>query len=262
MNNKDPIISHTEHHICTITLNRPSVRNAFSAAMLTDLLHLSNELSRMSDVRAVVICGAGDKAFSAGADLKERATMTEKATLDYVALIQKTFHHIACLPMPTIAAINGDAFGGGLELALACDIRVLSKSAQVGLTEVSLGVIPGAGGTQRLPRLIGLSAAMDMIFQAKRIAADESWRIGLVNYLADDHDASLSIALEIATKIAQCAPLAVNAAKLALSSAQEKNLSDGLVAEMAAYHEIIETEDRKEGLIAFQQKRRPQFRGA
>jgi enoyl-CoA hydratase/carnithine racemase len=188
--------------------------------------------------------------------------MDEAQTMGFVSNIQKTFQEIAELPIPTIAAINGDAFGGGLELALACDLRVLNSHAHLGLTECSLGIIPGAGGTQRLPRIIGFSRAMDLIFLARRIDAQEAKSMGLVNYVKDGSGATRGFALELAHKIAQNAPLAVRSAKEAILVSQEKSLSDGLVAERASYHEILETSDRREGLMAFQEKRPPRFRGA
>src|SRR5690606_16660033 len=137
------------------TLNRPEVRNALSSHVIERLRELSERVCNTSDIRGVIVTGDGDKAFSAGADPKERQGMTEIETLDFVTKIHRTFQMIAELPMPTIAAINGDAFGGGLELALTYDLRVIAENAQIGLTECSLGIIPGAGGTQRLPRLIG-----------------------------------------------------------------------------------------------------------
>lgn len=245
-----------------LTIDRPSVRNALSSEVLQELKDILKTLHEDRRVRALIITGTGDQAFSAGADLKERQGMSEKQALKFVETIQKTFQELADLPIPTIAAINGHAYGGGLELALACDMRVMNIHASTGLTECGLGIIPGAGGTQRLPRLIGLSRAMDLIFSARRISADEALLLGLVNYLAKDALHTLTMALEIATKIAHNAPLAVRAAKEALLLSQEKSLRDGLVAELASYHEIIDTEDRREGLRAFQEKRAPQFHGS
>jgi methylglutaconyl-CoA hydratase len=245
-----------------LTIDRPSVRNALSSEVIIELRDALKTCHHDQRLRALVITGAGDQAFSAGADLKERQGMSEKEALKFVETIQRTFQELADLPMPTIAAINGHAFGGGLELALACDMRVMSVHASTGLTECGLGIIPGAGGTQRLPRLIGLSRAMDMIFSARRVTADEALLLGLVNYLAKDALHTKTIALEIATKIAHNAPLAIRAAKEALLLSQEKSLPDGLVTELACYHEILDTEDRREGLRAFQEKRVPQFHGS
>jgi enoyl-CoA hydratase/carnithine racemase len=248
-----------QEFIATLTIERPSLRNALSSEVV---LQLSNALKIMRDddkLRALIITGSQEQAFSAGADLKERQEMTEQEALAFVEKIQRTYQSVAELPMPTIAAINGDAFGGGLELALACDIRVISEHAVVGLTECGWGIIPGAGGTQRLPRLIGLARAMDLIFQGKRIDSSEALAIGLVNYRAKN---AREAALHIASKIASNAPLAIRAAKEALMLSQERSLRDGLIAELASYHEIIDTDDRREGLKAFQEKRAPRFLGS
>jgi len=244
-----------------VTINRPDVRNAMSREVLQKLKESVKRLSRQDGLRALVITGAGDKAFSAGADLKERQGMTKEETLAFVAELQETFQEIAELPMPTIAAMNGDAFGGGMELALACDIRVLAVDATVGLTECAFGITPGAGGTQRLPRLVGFSGAADLIFGARRVKAEEALTLGLVDYLAQGAQDARDMALKLAESIAANAPLAVRAAKLALRASQELSMKEGLARELASYHKIIDTEDRLEGLMAFQEGRPPQFRG-
>jgi enoyl-CoA hydratase/carnithine racemase len=247
--------------IGTVTINRPEVRNALSSDVIKEIAEGIRKLSSSLEVRVVIFTGEGDKAFSAGADLKERQKMSERETLDFVTSIQRTWQTIAELPMPTIAAINGDAFGGGLELALACDIRIMSTTAMVGLPECSLGIIPGAGGTQRLPRIIGFAHAMDMIFSARRISAEKACDLGLINYLASDPTSTRILAHDHAKSIASNAPLAIRAAKRAIIASLEKNLREGLVEELASYHEILETADRKEGLMAFQEKRKPIFQG-
>lgn len=247
-------------HIAVITIDREDVRNALSSAVINDLFELCRELTTEKNIWAVVFCGKGDKAFSAGADLKERQGMNESEAFAFVEKIQATFQAIAELPMPTIAAINGDAFGGGLELALACDLRIMSAHARVGLTECSLGIIPGAGGTQRLPRIVGVSRAMDMIFQARRLNAEEALALGLVNYVVHSSEQVRIRARELALAISNNAPLAVRAAKHALNASLEKPMKEGLMAELAAYHQILDTEDRREGLRAFREKRVPLFR--
>jgi enoyl-CoA hydratase/carnithine racemase len=248
-------------HLCTLTIARPEVRNALSLGVIKELAAHTSALAEDKSIWTLIITGDGDKAFSAGADLKERLSMTEVEALDFVRSIQKTFQQFAEFPMPTIAAINGDAFGGGLELALACDLRVVSEKANIGLTETSLGIIPGAGGTQRLPRLIGLSKAMEMIFSAQRFNGQEALRHGLVNHVASDAEQTRMKALELASTLLKNAPLALKAAKKALLAASEGGLKEGLVSELAAYHEILDSDDRKEGLKAFQEKRPPRFRG-
>lgn len=245
-------------NLCIVTIDRPEVRNALSSVVLEELRVIAEELANDTTTRAVIFTGSGEKAFSAGADLKERIGMSEQDTLAFVTKIQRVFQMIADLPMPTIAAINGDAFGGGLELALACDVRVMNKASHIGLTEVSLGIIPGAGGTQRLPRLVGIACAMELIFTARKLTGQDALRIGLVNAVADDARAEARVMAEL---IAKNAPLAVRAAKSAIMCTQEKSLHDGLVVELASYHEILDSDDRKEGLRAFREKRAPLFRG-
>lgn len=244
-----------------ITLNRPEVHNALSSLTVKELRSICDDISRDSQIRAVIVTGQGDKTFCAGADLKERQTLTEAQTLAFVDTIQSTFQKVAELPMPTIAAINGNAFGGGLELALACDIRVMNQEALVGLTECSLGIIPGAGGTQRLPRIVGLARAMELIFLAKRISGADALAMGLVSSLAPGAGATKDLAVTVANSIARNAPLAIRAAKEAVLLSQEKGMRDGLVGELASYHEILGTSDRREGLRAFLEKRPAQFMG-
>lgn len=250
------------NHIVVATLDRPQVRNALSSSVIEELRQLTQMLTHDIDTRVVIFTGAKDVAFSAGADLKERVNMSEIETLNFVTKIQNVFQSIANLPMPTIAAINGNAFGGGLELALACDMRVMAKTAQIGLTECSLGIVPGAGGTQRLPRLVGMARAMELIFAARRINAADALAYGLVNMLANDADDARTRARELAHTIAENAPLAIRAAKEAILATQEKSLREGLVVELASYHEILDSADRKEGLKAFLEKRPPHFHGA
>jgi enoyl-CoA hydratase/carnithine racemase len=259
---KDHVNLNIENYIAIITLNRPELHNALSRAMIDDLNTIIDKLSNDHEIRAVIIHGNGDKAFCAGADLKERQSLSDAETLSFVEYIQASFQKIATMPMPTIASINGHAFGGGLELALACDIRMLNDKALLGLTECSLGIIPGAGGTQRLPKIVGLAKAMEMIFLAKRINASEALAIGLVNTLAPNAQETLMMAKHMAHIIKAQAPKAIRAAKEALLISQERNLPDGLVGELASYHAILGTMDRKEGLSAFLAKRQPQFSGS
>jgi methylglutaconyl-CoA hydratase len=257
----EPVLVENHAQVMVIRLNRPEVHNALSSLAVNALSRICDEMAADNQIRAVVFSGAGDKAFSAGADLKERQGLSEAQTLVFVETIQRTFQKIAELPMPTIAAINGNAFGGGLELALACDIRVMSEQAQVGLTECSLGIIPGAGGTQRLPRIVGFARAMELIFLAKRISAREALAMGLTNHLAADGKETETLALNLAEIMAKNAPLALRAAKEAILVSQEKGIRDGLVCELASYHEILDSHDRREGLKAFLEKRPAQFTG-
>ncbi len=251
----------TSEHVAEICINRPEVRNALNKELLLELSSHLDAIEKNPAVRVLIFSGAGDKAFSAGADLKERAGMSETEAFDFVRLIQTTFQKIAAFKMPTIAALNGDAFGGGLELALACDMRIGSKDIQLGLTECALGIMPGAGGTQRLPLIVGLAKAMEMIFCAKRIKGDEAHRLGLLSELSKSGD-ELACARALAQSIARNAPLALKAAKKALLSNYEQPFIQGLATELACYREILGTKDRLEGLQAFKEKRAPQFSGS
>ncbi|GCD82452.1 enoyl-CoA hydratase [Parageobacillus thermoglucosidasius] len=249
-----------ENGIALVMLNRPEAANALSLALLNELSGLLDDLAFDKGVRVVIITGAGDKTFCAGADLKERAGMNETEVRKTVALIRETINKIEQLPHPVIAVLNGSAFGGGLELALACDIRIAADTAQFGLTETSLGIIPGAGGTQRLPRLIGIGKAKELIFTAKRIAAKEAEQIGLVEY-AVPRVQLMEKALEIAGQIAANAPIAVKQAKLAVNRGFDVDLATGLRLEQMAYEVTIPTKDRLEGLQAFKEKRKPIYKG-
>lgn len=247
--------------ICLITLARPQARNALSLALLQKLAVVLTEVARDTKVRTLIITGRGEQAFCAGADLKERRGMSQTDTLRYVKLIQQTCDQLALLPIPTIAAINGDAFGGGLELALACDIRLSAKSARMGLTECSLGIIPGAGGTQRLPLIVGMAKASELIFMAKKLSAEEALQCGLINALASGEQGVVHLAHDWAQCIAKNAPLAVRAAKKSLWAPYRAVLLEGLAQEYAHYQSILNTEDREEGLKAFAEKREPRFLG-
>jgi enoyl-CoA hydratase/carnithine racemase len=255
------VIFEKHESIMLLRLNRPESRNALSSALLAEFGQHIERLKLDTSIRAVIITGAGDKAFCAGADLKERQGMSNEETLDFLRLIQTNLQNLAELPMPIIAAMNGDAFGGGLELALACDIRVAAQGAHMGLTECSLGIIPGAGGTQRLPRIVGVAKASELIFTAQKLTAHEALSIGLINYCAPSSEEAFLVAQRLAKTIASNAPLAVRAAKKALLSSQA-DIKDGLLEEFRAYQEILSSQDRQEGLKAFAQKRKPQFTGS
>ena len=249
-----------ENGIAIITLNRPESANALSTALLYELSHLLYDLAFRRDVRVVIFTGAGEKVFCAGADLKERSGMNETEVRKTVTMIRETINQIEQLPQPVICALNGSAFGGGLELALACDIRVAADTAQLGLTETSLGIIPGAGGTQRLPRLIGKGKAKELIFTAKRITAKEAEQIGLVEYVVP-REQLMEKAMEIAEQIVVNAPIAVMQAKIAINRGLDVDLATGLRIEQMAYDITIPTKDRLEGLQAFKEKRKPVYKG-
>lgn len=248
--------------VAWIILDRPEVLNALSWDTLGQLGETIGTLAHEPSVRVVLVTGAGERAFCAGADLKERAGFSEAQTRAFVARIGDTFSALAALPQPSIAAINGLAFGGGLELALACDLRVASSSATMGLTETSLAIIPGAGGTQRLPAVVGLARAKELIFTARRIDAARALQIGLVNEVIEPaalREAAQSLAHEIAAN----GPLAVAAAKAALELADHPApLHERLAGERALYLErILPSRDRLEALAAFREKRKAVWKG-
>jgi enoyl-CoA hydratase/carnithine racemase len=246
--------------IYTVTINRPDSMNSLSFPALIELSDATKIIAADADARCVVITGAGDKAFSSGADLKERAGMNDEQVREYIRTIRETFTLIENLPIPAIAAVNGIALGGGTELALSCDIRLISDRASMGLTETSLAIIPGAGGTQRLPRLIGKARAKELIFMAKRVNAAEALAIGLANQVVP-HEHLLEEALSMAKAIAGNGPVAVRAAKKAINTGCEMPLDGALKFESECYWAVIPTEDRQEALAAFREKRKPSFRG-
>ena len=247
-------------HVAILTLNRAEAANAFSRGLLAALSDAVAGLAANADVRCVVLTGAGEKAFCAGADLKERAGMNDDEVLAVVTSIREAVSAVAALPVPVVAAINGAAFGGGLELALACDVRLISSAASVGLTETSLAIIPGGGGTQRLARLIGPGRAKELIFTARRISAQEAYAIGLVQQVVEP-DLLAGRAAELAARIAANGPVAVRAAKEAIDLGLGLPLEEALRLETELYARTIGTADRLEGLAAFREKRTPVYRG-
>jgi enoyl-CoA hydratase/carnithine racemase len=254
------LVSTKENGIMVITLNRPNAANALSVKVLEKLKNVIESCKFDPSIRCLVITGAGEKAFCAGADLKERAGMDPQMVRKTVSLIRECINNLETLPQPVIAAVNGAAFGGGTELALACDIRVASEKAKFGLTETSLGIIPGAGGTQRLPRLVGKGRAKELIFTARRIDAEEAKEIGLVEFV-ESPESLLDKALEIAGQIVQNAPIAVRQAKFAIEKGFDVDITTGLAIEQNAYEVTIPTKDRLEGLQAFKEKRKPVYKG-
>ncbi len=254
------LLAEVQGGIGIITLNRPEVMNAVNRALLSALHGCLHAWQYDRTVRAIVVTGAGDKAFSAGADLKERATLSPEEVRQFLGLIRETFTLVERMPQPVVAAINGLALGGGLEFALACDLRVAAASASLGLTETSLAIIPGAGGTQRLPRLIGPGRAKDLIFTARRLNASDAESWGLVNRVAPDGEA-VAVAVALAQQITANGPVALAQAKFAIQQGLEVDLASGLAIEGKAYEICIPTKDRIEALTAFREKRKPVFTG-
>jgi len=246
-----------------VTLNRPDAANALSKGLVSGLESVFKELGALvrkgDDLRVVVVTGTG-KAFSAGADLKERRAMTLEQTWGFLDELNRLMNLVADFPRPVVAAINGAAFGGGLELALACDIRIAADTAELGLTEVRLGIIPGAGGTQRLARIASVAAAKELILTGRRVRAQRAYALGIVSDVVPADDLAAAAA-KLADEIAAAGPLALGAAKHAIDGGAALPLADGLALEAACYEEVLASDDRNEGLAAFAEKRPPVFRG-
>jgi len=249
-----------EGDIVWLRIERPEVMNCLSFPTLRRFRTLLEELREDLSIRCILIEGAGDRAFCAGADLKERKTMPAERVPEFVKNIRGLMDDVDSMPQPTIAVVGGFAFGGGTELLLSCDLRVAGSNAKFGLTETTLAIIPGAGGTQRLPRLIGKSRAKDLILTGRRIGTEEAASIGLVNRVAPEGELR-ETALAVAAEIASNGPVAVRAAKAAIDEGCEAPLPQGLEIEARCYERVLPTQDRLEALAAFAEKRKPQFRG-
>ena len=254
------IIVTSENGIGLITINRPAKLNSLNVATIQELHDAFEKLENNSDVRVIIITGEGEKAFVAGADISEFASFTVEEGAQLAAQGQELlFDFVENLKKPVIAAINGFALGGGLELAMACHFRIASDNAKMGLPEVSLGVIPGYGGTQRLPQLIGKGRAMEMIMTAGMISAEEAHRIGLVNHVVPQSEL-LDFTRGVATKIMRNSPFAIGTA-IKCINANFKDGVNGFESEIRNFGKCFDTEDFKEGTNAFLEKRKAEFKG-
>lgn len=250
-----------EEAILVVTLTRPEVRNAMNGEMMQELYTLWRKLYRpKEDIRCIILIGEGDKAFCAGADLKERDRIDLETWRQHHAMLQQAMLSMADCPIPIIAAVNGCAYGGGLELALGADLCYATQQATFCQSEARLGIMPGAGGTQSLARLCGVRRAKELSYTGRVFTAVEAHQWGLVNALYSEEELFPAVK-ETALAIARNAPLAVRQIKRAIYMAQSVDLKSGYLYEIAAYDTLLETEDRKEGIQAFNQKRRPFFRG-
>ncbi|MED1467686.1 enoyl-CoA hydratase/isomerase family protein [Bacillus salipaludis] len=252
------ILVKAEGNIGFIIINRPEQRNALNVETLQEIETALDELRSNEEIRVLIFTGAGEKSFAAGADISQlnKRTMLEALQPNMTA----TYRKIEDYEKPTIAAINGFALGGGLELALACDIRIASQNAKVGLPEVGLGIIPGAGGTQRLTRLIGKGKTMDLVLTGDIIAADEAERLGIVSKAVPAEDL-MDRVKEYARKISQKAPLALRLAKAVVNRGADVEMETALYLEKLAQTVLMGSEDKQEGTQAFLDKRQPQFQG-
>jgi enoyl-CoA hydratase/carnithine racemase len=243
-----------------VTLNRPEQMNAMTTAMGEEIITCFDGFQREALVRAVVFTGSGERAFCAGGDLKERNEMSDAAwRAQHVVFEQAAFRVLRC-PVPVIAAVEGYALAGGCELAVLSDFIVASETAVFGVPETTLGIFPGIGGSQLLPRILGAPLAKELIFTGRRMAAAEAKAAGLVNHLVPQGQARAK-ALEIATTIAQNGPIAVRQAKKAIAYGLETDLDTAMILAVEAYNATVVTDDRLEGVRAFNEKRKPHFRG-
>lgn len=264
---QDLVVEYLEeenHGIVVFGLNRPKAMNALSKNLCANLISAIDAVKFDKSVRVLIIRSHAKGAFCAGADLKERAQMTPAEVGPFVAKGREIIGAWANLPMPVIAAVDGVALGGGLEMALACDMRVASSDARMGLTETKLAIIPGGGGTQRLPRVVGVAKARELIYTARILNGKQAEDIGLVNHCVEQNeagDAAYLRSLALAKEILPNGPIGVAMAKMAINKGTEVDLASGLGFEEAAYSQVIPTKDRIEALMAFKEKRKPVFRG-
>jgi enoyl-CoA hydratase/carnithine racemase len=256
-----PLHFECEGNLAVVTLNRPERSNALSRELLRELGRVGERVAANTDLRAVILTGSGEKAFCAGADLKERAGMDDAQVLEQLSAYQHELAWLSDCKLPVVAAINGVAFGGGLELALACTLRVCVPHALFALPETGLGIIPGAGGTQRLPRLVGPARAAEMILLGRRVDARTAEHWGLVNKIVQQPTHLLAETRQWLAPVVDGAKVAQTAALEALRAADTCDLETGLARERELYETCLRTEDRREALRAFAEKRAPKFTG-
>ena len=254
-------IERREDHILMVTLNRPHAANAMNTRMGEDLMDVFERFQLDAEgVRVIVLTGAGDKAFCAGGDLKERNGMTDAQWLCQHAMFERMLRAIIACPIPLIGAINGAAYGGGCEITAALDFAYASENARFALTEVTLGIMPGAGGTQNLPRAMGERRAKEIILTGLPFTAQQAFEWGLINRVLPQNDL-MEATLATARRIAQNAPISIRQAKQSSHRGLQMSLADGLAYEIECYNRMVSTEDRHEGVLAFNEKRPPVFRG-
>lgn len=255
----ETIIVEKEDRVAVVYLNRPPY-NPLSSQLFGELSDCMDKIDQDEEIRAVIITGKGDKALAAGADIKEMANLGFKEITQMNKISRQAFTKIANLGKPVIAAINGLALGGGLELALCCDLRICSDNAKLGLPEINLAIIPGGGGTQRLQRLVGQAKAKEIMFFGETLKADEALAIGLVNKVVPLAEL-LDTAKEMAKKLAEKPPVAMRMLKMAIQSGAHLDMESALDLEATCFNTAFSTQDREEGMKAFLEKRKPEFKG-
>lgn len=258
--NFETLIYQQEGNIGTLTINRPQALNALNETVLKELKSFADQIRSNKDIRVLIITGSGEKAFVAGADIKAMQGMTPKEATDFSIAAQTAFNAIEELPFAVIAAVNGFALGGGCELALSCDIILASEKAKFGLPEVTLGLLPCFGGTQRLPRAIGLYKAREMVFSGEFYSAEACREFGFVNRVIAPEEL-LNKAQKLAATIASRGPVSVAKAKQSLNVGFELHITEGLKQEADLFGDLFNTEDHNEGIGAFIEKRNPDFKG-
>ncbi len=255
------VVDEPREHVLRVTINRPDASNAFTTVTARELYDVFAPLEIVrTRFRCVVLTGAGDKAFCAGGDLKERKLLSEDEWVLQHELMERTVRAIVASPVPIVAAVNGAAYGGGLELALLCDFAYAATTARFALTETSLGIMPGAGGTQTLARAVGERRAKELILAAKPFSAQQAYDWGVVNALHEP-DQLMAQTLDIAERIASNAPLAVRQAKHSIHHGLQQDLATSMHFEIEAYQRMVKSRDRIEGVAAFNEKRKPRFEG-
>lgn len=254
------ILFEKQNSVAVITINRPQALNALNDEVLNELYSVLKQVDDDRNIKALVLTGAGEKAFVAGADIKVFENMEPRNAVIFAEKGQKIFRFLEVLRVPVIAAVNGFALGGGCELALACDFIIASQKAKFGLPEVTLGLIPGFGGTQRLARYIGLGRARELTYTGRMITADEAFQMGLVNRVVEP-EKLMDTVFEVANQICERAPIAITKVKEAINMGYEMPIDEGLAGERQVFSELFRTQDLKEGVKAFIEKRKANFRG-
>jgi methylglutaconyl-CoA hydratase len=244
-----------------LSINNPEKRNALSGQMIQEMNATLDSIQKDNTMRVVILKSSTEGMFCAGADLKERLTVSNEDTENIVRGLRATFHRFYNIPVPVIACMDGPCLGGGLELALACDIRVATEQTKIGLPETGLGIIPGAGGTARLPRIVSPNIARELIYTGNILTPKQAKELNIINHVSTDFNTAYEQSIAIAEKICTKGPLAIRAAKRALNASNDLSLEDALKSEEQCYHTIVATEDRMEGLKAFVGKRKPEYQG-